>query len=254
MNKSLVISLLTGLLVVHSIEATQKGGNKDVPPTWYNYNIQLHRVASFRPWPSLYHVSPVLLANLGYFYIDDGSGVIDDESVMCHACYTTLPGLSTVDNISQVQWSHSSDCPYSHDLRLAIDSRPIQQREARATVIRQETDSVQNITIQNAPLILSNISVVTLPTSEIPAAQTSDTQVTRSPFLNRQNDDLVPQASGQHDTTPTAFAYQAQVSSPRRQHLHLDLQRKVRVAQIGCTLPIRTKSSYSYSPIKVDEI
>ncbi|KAI8745457.1 hypothetical protein BgiBS90_033579 [Biomphalaria glabrata] len=235
MNKSLVISLLTGLLVVHSIEATQKGGNKDVPPTWYNYNIQLHRVASFRPWPSLYHVSPVLLANLGYFYIDDGSGVIDDESVMCHACYTTLPGLSTVDNISQVQWTHSSDCPYSHDLRLAIDSRPIQQREARATVIRQETDSVQNMTIQNAPLILSNIPVNTLPTS----------------FLNRQDDDLIPQASGHRDTTPT-FDNQAQVSSPRRQHLHLDLQ--VRVAQIGCTLPIRTKSSSSYSPTKVDEI
>ncbi|KAK0044290.1 hypothetical protein Bpfe_026312 [Biomphalaria pfeifferi] len=175
MNSRHVAMLYIGSLAGHSINATHERGNKDIPPSPYNYNKELHRVASFRNWPDHHPASPTRLANEGYFYMDHGSGVIGDESVMCHACYTTIPGLATIENISQVQWSHLVTCTYSNDSRSTRNTGHAEHRE-----IRQETYQFQDTIIQVIPT-----SQIT-PNSYIFSFQASNVQLTQSPASTAQ--------------------------------------------------------------------
>ncbi|KAI8745464.1 baculoviral IAP repeat-containing protein 3 [Biomphalaria glabrata] len=95
-------------------------GPKDIPPTNYDFTLPMHRLASFRHWPKEHPVSPIMLVNNGFFFIDTHWPVRDD-SVMCHACFVTLSGWRIEDNIYEVHRRSSPHCPFLAQLGEAAN-------------------------------------------------------------------------------------------------------------------------------------
>ncbi|KAK0044296.1 baculoviral IAP repeat-containing protein 7-A [Biomphalaria pfeifferi] len=109
-------------------------GSKDIPPTNLNFSIYLHRLASFRHWPSDHPVSTIDLAENGFFYIDTEVPDRDNDSVMCSACCVTISRWKKEDNISEVHRRNSPACPFL--LRL---------KEGENGEVNQETASYASI-------------------------------------------------------------------------------------------------------------
>ncbi|KAH9508092.1 hypothetical protein Btru_052822 [Bulinus truncatus] len=87
------------------------GGLQDVPPTDYNYSLYSHRLASFRNWPTDNTMSPYRLAHNGFFFIDSGFPCLDD-SVICHACFSTISDWRQENDILQRHRDSSPNCPF----------------------------------------------------------------------------------------------------------------------------------------------